>query len=71
MNPGLRLGVTAALTVALSGCVTARVEEFMQTDLDMSGDEAVVILTNRQDAVIETEDSFSECLFGQLRSQSF
>ncbi|MEM1089435.1 MAG: hypothetical protein AAF552_06115 [Pseudomonadota bacterium] len=70
MNPGLRLGVTAALTVALSGCVTARVEEFMQTDLDMSGDEAVVILTNRQDAVIETEDSFSECLFGQLRSRA-
>ncbi|MEM7707389.1 MAG: hypothetical protein AAF358_17655 [Pseudomonadota bacterium] len=70
MNPGFRLGVTAALTVALSGCVTARVEEFMQTDLDMSGDESVVILTNRQDAVIETEDSFSECLFGQLRSRA-
>ena len=69
-NPGLRLAVSATLAVALSGCVTARVEEFMQTDIEMSGDEAVVILTNRQDAVIETEDSFSECLFGQLRSRA-
>lgn len=70
MNPATRLSVSAALAVTLSGCVTARVEEFMQTDLEMSGDEAVVILTNRQDAVVETEDSFSECLFGQLRSRA-
>ncbi len=65
-----QLALTGALAIALSGCVTSRIEEYMQEDLIMTGDDAVVILTNRQDAVVETEDSFSECLFGQLKSRA-
>lgn len=63
-----RAAALAALCTVLGGCVTARVEEYMQVRPVLTGDDAVVILTNRQDAVVETEDSFSECLYGQLRS---
>ncbi|MEM9530732.1 MAG: hypothetical protein AAGA23_07420 [Pseudomonadota bacterium] len=66
----VKAGVCGLLVIALSGCVTARVEEYMQDTLEMGDGESVVILTNRQDAVIETEDSFSECLYGQLRSRA-
>ncbi len=70
MNHSTKLIINAALVISLTGCVTARVEEFMQEELVMTGDDAVVILTNRQDAVVETEDSFSQCLYGQLRSRA-
>jgi len=65
--PHLPRGALAlALAAALSGCVTARVEEFMTMTPVLTGDDAVVILTNRQDAVVEAEDSFSECLYSEL-----
>ena len=50
----------------LSGCVTARVEEFMTERPTLVGDETVVIMTNRQDAIVEAESSFSDCLYDEL-----
>ena len=35
----------------------------------MNADSSVVILTNRQDAVVEVEASFSDCIHSSLRSQ--
>ncbi|MDJ0656833.1 MAG: hypothetical protein QNJ40_21915 [Xanthomonadales bacterium] len=57
------LGLTAWI---LTGCVTARVEEFLPVRPVLQGDDAVVILTNRQDAIVEAEESFSECLYKQI-----
>lgn len=58
------------LTQLMTGCVTARVEEFMTVQPILVGDEAVVILTNRQDAVVEAERDFSGCLFSELSRNS-
>lgn len=52
----------------LSGCVTSSVEEYMLSEPSFTDGEAVVILTNRQDAVIEAELSFSDCVHSSLRS---
>ncbi|MDX1571436.1 MAG: hypothetical protein R3200_13200 [Xanthomonadales bacterium] len=61
-RPALLLGSIAAL----SGCVTAQVEEFMTTRPVLSGDDTVVIMTNRQDAVVEAEKSFTDCIYSEL-----
>ena len=63
----LRLVAVGIGTLVLAGCVTSRVEEFLSEQPVMTGDDAVVILTNRQDAVVETEESFSDCIYSQLR----
>jgi len=54
------------LTQMTTACVTARVEEFMTVQPTLVGDESVVILTNRQDAVVEAERDFSSCLYREL-----
>lgn len=61
-----RFSILLAAAGLATGCVTARVEEFMTMEPVLTGDDAVVILTNRQDAVVETEDSFSECLYDAM-----
>lgn len=61
-----RRSVVLLLAMWLAGCVTSRVEEFMIVQPVLVGDEAVVILTNRQDAVVEAERDFSSCLFSEL-----
>lgn len=55
-----------AMCLVLSACVTSRVEEFMAERPVLSDTDSVVILTNRQDAVVEAEKSFSECLYNEL-----
>jgi len=52
--------------VLASACVTTRVEQFVLDAPLISAGEAVVLLSNRQDAVVETEDSFLDCLYGRL-----
>ncbi len=60
--------ILALLAVAiLSGCVTSRVEEFLVEQPVLTGEDAIVILTNRQDAVVETERTFSDCLYSELQ----
>ncbi|MEM9303865.1 MAG: hypothetical protein AAGE01_17250 [Pseudomonadota bacterium] len=66
MRQGLRLAITILVAAALSGCVTARVEEFITERPVLQANESVVIMTNRQDAVVEAETGFSECLFSEL-----
>jgi hypothetical protein len=66
----LRLASCVLLMQSLSGCVTSRVEEFMTVQPILVGDEAVVILTNRQDAVVEAERDFSSCIYSELKSDS-
>ncbi len=51
----------------LCGCVTTTVEEFMTVAPIVGDGEAVVVLTNRQDAVVEAEKSFTECLYSRLQ----
>ena len=65
----LRLIGIMLLAQWLTGCVTSRVEEFMTVQPILVGDEAVVILTNRQDAVVEAERDFSSCLYSELSSK--
>jgi hypothetical protein len=58
--------MTLLALALLSGCVTARVEEFITERPVLVGNDSVVIMTNRQDAVVEAEQGFSECLFSEL-----
>ncbi len=69
VSSACRQGAAALIALALAGCVTSRVEEFLSEQPVMTGDDAVVILTNRQDAVVEAEESFSDCIYGQLRGR--
>jgi len=61
--------ITGFLLIALlaSGCVTTRVEQFVIDAPLIAAGESVVLLSNRQDAVVETEDSFLDCLYGRLK----
>lgn len=59
-------GAGFGCVVLLTGCVTAQVEEFMTNRPIMDGDDSVVIMTNRQDAVVEAEKSFTDCLYSEL-----
>lgn len=52
----------------LAGCVTSRVEEYMTSRPTLAADDSVVILANRQDAIVETELSYSECIHAQLQA---
>ncbi len=65
----LSTAVTVAITLGLSGCVTSSVEEFIPIAPEMDADTSVVILTNRQDAIVEAEASFSNCVHSSLRSR--
>ena len=55
-------------TVFLSACVTTQVDQFITEAPIIAGDEAVVVITNRQDAIVEAEKSFIDCLNGRLSS---
>lgn len=58
--------MAGALLPLLGGCVTSKVEEYITTQPQLGAEDSVVILTNRQDAVVEAEQSFSECLVDNL-----
>ena len=62
----LRTGVALTLCPLVTACVTSRVEEYMTSRPVLNADDSVVILANRQDAVVETETDFSECLYSEL-----
>lgn len=64
-----RLTALCIACALATGCVSARVEKFMISEPVLAGDDAVVILTNRQDAVVEAERSFSECLYDSMMSR--
>lgn len=67
MNEAVRsIGAALAVGALLTGCVTARVEEFMSERPVLAGSDAIVIMTNRQDAVVEAEKSFSDCIYNSL-----
>jgi len=67
LNPRpLRTLLAIAVSLSLSACVTSRVEEFMTEQPSLNGLDSIVILTNRQDAVVEAEKSFSDCLFDEM-----
>jgi len=53
-------------TILLQACVTSRVEEFMSVEPVVLGSQSIVILTNRQDAVVEAESSFSDCIMSEM-----
>ncbi len=64
-NSNIILFATSMLL--LGGCVTTQVEQFMP-ELPVIGEgEAVVVLTNRQDAVVEAEKNYVDCLYKRLR----
>ena len=65
-NALLRLPGFLLLTQMMTACVSGRVEEFLTVQPILVGDEAVVILTNRQDAVVEAERDFSSCIYSEL-----
>jgi hypothetical protein len=69
INGVARLTALCIACALATGCVTSRVEKFMISEPVLTGDDAVVILTNRQDAVIEAERSFSECLYESMMSR--
>ncbi len=66
-HPSVSRGLIALSALALAGCVTSRVEEFLSEQPVMTGNDAVVVLTNRQDAIVEAEESFSDCIYRYLR----
>lgn len=68
MNRIFRTSLLTTL-MGLTGCVTSSVEEFMLSEPTFLDGDAVVILTNRQDAIVEVEDSFSSCVHSSLRSR--
>jgi len=51
----------------VTGCVTTRVEQFVIDSPLIAAGESVVLLSNRQDAVVETEDGFLDCVYGRLQ----
>ena len=51
----------------LGGCVTTQVEQFMPEMPIVGNGEAIVVLTNRQDAVVEAEKNYVDCLYDRLR----
>jgi hypothetical protein len=50
----------------LSGCVTTQVEQFMPEAPIIGANETIVVLTNRQDAVVEAEKNYVDCLYDRL-----
>ncbi len=68
MNAYRATALVGACIIA-SGCVTTRVEEYFTQQPIMDSDDVVVILTNRQDALVETEKSFSSCVHSALASR--
>ena len=56
----------AAPMLMLGGCVSTQVEQFMPEDLIVGEGEVVVVLTNRQDAVVEAEKNYVDCLYDRL-----
>ena len=47
---------------ALSACTTTEIDQFRQSDTEISGDESIVILGRRQSNAYETELDFVECV---------
>ncbi|NNF67876.1 MAG: hypothetical protein HKM98_10245 [Gammaproteobacteria bacterium] len=65
-NNSLRLIFFGLISFSLSGCVTSRIEEARHTATGISDDEAIVILTQRQNVDSQTEDTFVNCLDKEL-----
>lgn len=68
-KPLIRLVLSLVCITLMSGCVTSRIEEYITTKPTLNPLDTIVILTNRQDAVVEAEKSFSECLYSNLVSE--
>lgn len=47
---------------ALSACTTTEIDQFRQSETEISGDESIVILGRRQSNAYETELDFVECV---------
>lgn len=62
-----RFVLLAAMVLILGSCVTTQVEQFMPEKLIIADGEAIVVLTNRQDAVVEAEKNYVDCLYNRLR----
>ena len=58
------------LTIVLTGCVTARIEEARHTATGIGQDDSVVLLTQRQNVDYQTEDGFVSCLGQELANGS-
>lgn len=56
----------AGTLLVTSGCVTSRIEELKLGKTGIGANESVVVLVNRQNANVEAEKGFSECLSSQL-----
>lgn len=52
----------------LSACTTTEIDQFRQSDTEISGDESIVILGRRQSNAYETELDFVECVGGVVAS---
>ena len=66
MNKPLISLTLAGVVMAASGCVTSRIEELKIGETGIGVDESVVVLVNRQNANVEAEKGFSDCLNTQL-----
>lgn len=58
--------LSTALILLLSGCVTTRIDQFLPEMPVIGKGEAIVVLTNRQDAVVEAEKNYVDCLYDRL-----
>ena len=52
----------AFFLIILSACTTTEIDQFRQSDTEISGDESIVILGRRQGTSHETELDFVECV---------
>ena len=63
----LHVGVGAAMLLALSGCMTAKLEESRNTTTSIAAGEAVVLLAKPHVEGITAEDDFMDCVGNKLR----
>ncbi len=62
IHTGLRAGIAALLAIALSGCVTSRIEDAREAGTGIKEGEGVVIMAKSYHLGNETESSFIECV---------
>jgi len=64
----LRLASGLVFCGLLSACVSAQINDLSNVSVAVAGGDKVAILTQRQDALKESESDFSSCLYGELTS---
>ena len=61
-KPSLKAPLLIFFLTVLSACTTTEIDQFRQSDTEISDDESIVILGRRQSNAYETELGFVECV---------